>query len=739
MKLIILLAMVCCAVYVSGMITPEFFINYYDPDAISSSSTRCVVANISDPSMGYALDEMMVWDISNPAQPIQGYCYSFSFGYTNPTVSHNLLFYGKNNQICVDDITDIYTPANLVTIPSQYCYTFAVKSHYLFLGMQNGDIKVYDFNDPDNIHYEGSQNIMASIWRIWEFGDNIAVSCGWYSSPTIKVLDFNEQSCTFSLTASFELPCIETYVGKLGSNAIIRLENDSLFIYDSSILGNVYPVAEANLPDDVKSFVTDGTRLYTVNAQNCVQIWDMNDQYVFNCVTEYHFPETSNPTSKLFKVTGNYLTCYTYYHCIYWLNISDLQPSPYLVNQYSSGDVIKSVAYLDIGNGYLFSNYPEGLAVLEVNPDDSITHIAAYYAPGVISRLKMYRNYLYGLDESYEGACIMAYDFTNLSQPALMLQIPVVNVDSYFMQNDIIYVGTKSELDQYRIDNYGTPVYVDSLYFQFAYAGLNGLMEFNDATEYRANDYAVGRWESISNYSVYPFLVYKLNNGESGYIMQCQYFDKIYAHAGYLYTIGRGFQVYQLFDDAPPVLINVLYNSSIFSGASGITEYQDNYLIVSFSSSNSIAIFDISNPAQPVLIRKIQQPYPALSICVGQDKLYAANGTHGISIYELSNLTHNEEDISAPPQNDISAYPNPFTEQVRLAFELKQQETVIIKLYNCKGQLVRTIKQAGLKSGKHEILWDGKDNQNKSCAGGVYIAKLKTTINTSVKKIIKLK
>jgi hypothetical protein len=70
-------------------------------------------------------------------------------------------------------------------------------------------------------------------------------------------------------------------------------------------------------------------------------------------------------------------------------------------------------------------------------------------------------------------------------------------------------------------------------------------------------------------------------------------------------------------------------------------------------------------------------------------------------------------------------YPNPIGLETWIPYQLPQNTNVVIRIYNTKGQLIRTItlgnKQAGIYVTKDKAAyWDGKDSLGQKVASGVY-------------------
>jgi subtilisin family serine protease len=110
-------------------------------------------------------------------------------------------------------------------------------------------------------------------------------------------------------------------------------------------------------------------------------------------------------------------------------------------------------------------------------------------------------------------------------------------------------------------------------------------------------------------------------------------------------------------------------------------------------------------------------------------------------------------------------YPNPFNPSTTIAFELRAESKELkaphstkridrfltppksevlavntsLKIYNIRGQLVKTLFEGDLPEGRYEVTWDGKDESGAKVASGVYLYRLKTAQGTITRKMILLK
>ena len=89
------------------------------------------------------------------------------------------------------------------------------------------------------------------------------------------------------------------------------------------------------------------------------------------------------------------------------------------------------------------------------------------------------------------------------------------------------------------------------------------------------------------------------------------------------------------------------------------------------------------------------------------------------------------------PLSLSNAYPNPFNPTTTIKFTINDGATADFNLYNIKGQKVKSF--GTYISGSHTVIWDGKNNDNKSVASGLYLYRLKSAQQYLIKKCVLLK
>lgn len=110
-----------------------------------------------------------------------------------------------------------------------------------------------------------------------------------------------------------------------------------------------------------------------------------------------------------------------------------------------------------------------------------------------------------------------------------------------------------------------------------------------------------------------------------------------------------------------------------------------------------------------------------------------------VQAFDSQPVSNPQVDSPAAQVRLLQNYPNPFNPSTTIAFELAETGHTSLGIYNMRGQLVRTLINEHLISGRHSSVWDGKDSSGHDVSSGIYFYRLKSGRLSSSKKMILMK
>lgn len=84
-------------------------------------------------------------------------------------------------------------------------------------------------------------------------------------------------------------------------------------------------------------------------------------------------------------------------------------------------------------------------------------------------------------------------------------------------------------------------------------------------------------------------------------------------------------------------------------------------------------------------------------------------------------------------------YPNPFNPATKIEYAVQQAGHVTIRVYNLRGEIVRTLVDTQRSMGEYAAVWDGKNDRGSSVASGQYFYQLSIGDFVTSKKLLLLK
>jgi flagellar hook assembly protein FlgD len=81
-------------------------------------------------------------------------------------------------------------------------------------------------------------------------------------------------------------------------------------------------------------------------------------------------------------------------------------------------------------------------------------------------------------------------------------------------------------------------------------------------------------------------------------------------------------------------------------------------------------------------------------------------------------------------------YPNPFNSSTVIRFDLPSSGMVQLVLYNLAGQQIATLAQGARQAGTHTLHWDGRDDDGRDLASGLYLYRLQAGGQMQMRKLV---
>lgn len=156
----------------------------------------------------------------------------------------------------------------------------------------------------------------------------------------------------------------------------------------------------------------------------------------------------------------------------------------------------------------------------------------------------------------------------------------------------------------------------------------------------------------------------------------------------------------------------------IYDGVNGTLEFQ----ITSYVGIYSVAAVDLNNDG-------------VAEVIISAEK---TSGWDILEVYSYGSLGMDEsgtELFGFEPLN----FPNPFSENTTIRYEvIPDNARVLIKIYDQLGKEIKSIDEGMKSNGRHEYLWDGKNNSGEEIKPGPYYYNIEIGGEPISSKMIKL-
>jgi len=108
------------------------------------------------------------------------------------------------------------------------------------------------------------------------------------------------------------------------------------------------------------------------------------------------------------------------------------------------------------------------------------------------------------------------------------------------------------------------------------------------------------------------------------------------------------------------------------------------------------------------------------------------------NMYPINPLA-NENELSEINYSVHQNYPNPFNPVTTLRYDLPEQATVNIIIYDMLGRQVKTLINQTQEAGYKSVIWNATNDYGKPVSAGIYLYQIQAGEYISTKKMVLLK
>jgi hypothetical protein len=83
------------------------------------------------------------------------------------------------------------------------------------------------------------------------------------------------------------------------------------------------------------------------------------------------------------------------------------------------------------------------------------------------------------------------------------------------------------------------------------------------------------------------------------------------------------------------------------------------------------------------------------------------------------------------------SYPNPFRNFTTIEYDVPLEQNVVLKVFNIRGQVVRTLVNELKGPGYYSVIWDGANDNGSAVSSGIYFCQMYTPANPNGGQFIK--
>ncbi len=110
-----------------------------------------------------------------------------------------------------------------------------------------------------------------------------------------------------------------------------------------------------------------------------------------------------------------------------------------------------------------------------------------------------------------------------------------------------------------------------------------------------------------------------------------------------------------------------------------------------------------------------------------------------LAFFQVDGSSWAPTDVPASDKFFARNHPNPFNPMTKIEFNLPQAGQMTLKIYNVRGELVKTLMDEAREAGAGHIMWDGSNAQGARVSSGIYFCEARTGDEVQISKMALVK
>jgi len=551
------------------------------------------------------------------------------------------------------------------------------------------------------------------MFRVWASGDRAAVLSYDLNSEVgvLKLLDISNPASPY-FSAVLEIPEYD-----YNDNIELVFHDHYLNVICDYTPTKVYDVSNMNAPVYLGEMEYGLTQtVYTNDYRICatggaIHVQTLDDPLEPVDVASFDIQHNSYQHLQL-DWPQLYLIGSEYSTNAYCLDLSDLNPPESLLFSYDTGN---SVTSLTGWGQWLYSRD----LIAELSPEGDIVEAISCPELSNVSRVRADEGLLQGIRTQVSECSLWNIGDTGelqlLSTIAGSANESIISGAYLFLRNSYGYSSYRC----YDISDPSNPEFLFSLPEEYYSLAVSG------------NTFWVSSYLAIDAYSLddpyLPVLIGSIPMGDAphSFLPRLSYLNDHLYLSGYTNEI----RVYDVSNPAAPAYVGHALLPLHYDAAEQAPRFSpEGELIVSTAHANQLIFYDLTDPASPEYRTHLDLPYKITETYCYLDRMFFKRGEliYALQIPEPSGI---DDQVTPVPNDLISSYPNPFTESATILVDLsalrpEDAHPGELKIYNVRGQLIRSLSIDTQLQERQNVVWDGRDEHGTACSSGIYLLRL---------------